>query len=79
MKEKFHLEWEKYYIRIPMGSVVPRSRFLAFRFWGNHQIHLNLPVKLNTVFRFLFKFELDVDSFGSRRDADYSEVVSTLL
>ena len=27
---------------------------------------------------FLFTFELDVDSFGSRRGADYSEVVSTL-
>ena len=27
---------------------------------------------------FLFKFELDVDSFGSRRGADDSEVVSAI-
>ena len=38
-----------------------------------------LPVKLNSYLEisdhFLFKFELDVDSFGSRRDVDDSEVV----
>ena len=39
-----------------------------------------LPVKLNTVFRnflfiFLIKFELDVNSFGSRKIVDNIEVV----
>ena len=40
-----------------------------------------LPVKLNSyleisVIFFLFKFKLDVDSFGSRRIVDDSEVIS---
>ena len=39
-----------------------------------------LPVKLNSYpeisVHFLFKFELDVDRFGSRRVVDVSEVVS---
>ena len=63
------------------------SPYLNFRgTFANSGGHSNsfcfLPVKLETVFRkflfILFKFELDVDSFGLRRDADYSEVVSTL-
>ena len=41
-----------------------------------------LPVKLNIYpkisVHFLFKFELNVDSFGSRRGVDDSEVVSTI-
>ena len=53
------------------------------KFWGTDQFHLFLPVKLKIVFRkflfiFLSTFELHVDSFGSRRGADYSEVVSSL-
>ena len=41
-----------------------------------------LPVKLNSYpeisVHFLSKFELDVDSFGSRRGVDDSEVVSVI-
>ena len=41
-----------------------------------------LPVKLNSYpeisVHFLFKFELDVDRFGSRRGVDDSEVVSAI-
>ena len=41
-----------------------------------------LPVKVNSYpeisVRFLFKFELNVDSFGSRRGIDDSEVVSAI-
>ena len=41
-----------------------------------------LPVKLNSYpkisVHFLFKFELDVDIFGSRRGVDDSEVVSAI-
>ena len=53
------------------------------KFWGTHQIHLIFTCKIEYSFleisvHFLFKFELDVDSFGSRRGSDYSEVVSTL-
>ena len=42
-----------------------------------------LPVKLNSFLEisvhFLFKFELDVDSFGSRRGVDDSEVSAIVL
>ena len=41
-----------------------------------------LPVKLNShpeiSVHFLFKFELDVDRFGSRKGVDDSEVVSAI-
>ena len=41
-----------------------------------------LPVKLNSYpdisVHFLFKFELNVDSFGLRRGVDDSEVVSAI-
>ena len=41
-----------------------------------------LPVKLNSYpeisVHFLFKFELDVDRFGSRRGVDDSEIVSAI-
>ena len=72
-------------------SVKPRSRFLGdldFRgtftnFWGHTKSFKFLPVKLNTSYpeisvHFLFKFELDVDSFGSRRGVDDSAVVSAI-
>ena len=50
---------------------------------GGHTKSFNfLPVKLNSFpeisVHFLFKFELDVDSFGSRRGVDDSEVVSAI-
>ena len=50
---------------------------------GGHTKFFNfLPVKLNShpeiSVRFLFKFQLDVDSFGSRRGVDDSEVVSAI-
>ena len=63
------------------------SLYLSFRgtftnFWGTHQIFKFLPVKLNSYLEisvyFLFKFELDVDRFGSRRVVDDSEVVSAI-
>ena len=44
--------------------------------------NLNLLVKLNSnpeiSVHFLFKFELDVDRFGSRRVVDDNEVVSAI-
>ena len=48
---------------------------------GGHTKSLKfLPAKLNSYpeisVHFLFKFELDVDRFGSRRGVDDSEVVS---
>ena len=53
------------------------------KFWGTHQIHLIFTCKIEIQFSgdfcsFLFKFEFDGNSFGSRRGADYSEVVSTV-
>ena len=50
---------------------------------GAHTKSFNfLPVKLNNYseisVHFLFKFELDVDSFGSRRGVDDSEGVSVI-
>ena len=50
--------------------------------WGHTKSWKFLPVKLNSYpeisVHFLFKFELDVDSFGSRRGVDDSEVVSAI-
>ena len=50
---------------------------------GGHTKSSNfLPIKLNSYpeisVHFLFKFELEVDSFGSRRGVDDSEVVSVI-
>ena len=68
-------------------SVVPRSRFLNFRetftkSGGHTKSFKFLPIKLNSYpeisVHFLFKFELNVDCFGSRRGVDDSEVVSAL-
>ena len=55
----------------------------AFTNSGGHTKSLKfLPVKLNSYpeisVNFLFKFELDVDSFRSRRGVDDSEVVSAI-
>ena len=53
-----------------------------YKFWGTHQIFQIFTFKLNSYpeisFRFLFKFEHDVDGFGSRRGVDDSEVVSAI-
>ena len=71
---------------------MPRSRFLGdigvplpefqgdiYKFAWTHQIFKFLPVKyLEISVHFLFKFELDVDRFGSRRVVDDSEVVSAI-
>ena len=70
---------------------MPRSRFLGDtgvplpEFQGDMGHTKNfkiLPVKLNSYpeisVHFLFKFELDVDSFGSRSGVDDSEVVSAI-
>ena len=52
----------------------------TFTFSGGHTKFS--PVKLNSYpeisVHFLFKFELDVDRFGSRRGVDDSEVVSAI-
>ena len=52
------------------------------KFLGKHQIHLIFTCKIEKLSgnfcSFLFKFELDVDTFGSRSGADDSEVVSSL-
>ena len=50
---------------------------------GGHTKSLKiLPIKLNSYLEisinFSFKFELDVDSFGSRRGVDDNEVVSAI-
>ena len=49
---------------------------------GHTKFFKFLPVKLNSYpeisVHFLFKFELDVDSFGSRRGVEHSEVVSAV-
>ena len=66
---------------------MPRSRFLnsrgTFAYSGGHTNSFKfLPVKLNsypeTSVHFLFKFELNVNSFGSIRGVDDSEVVSAI-
>ena len=50
--------------------------------WGHTKSLKFLHVKLNSYpeisVYFLFKFELDVDSFGSRRGVDDNEVVSAI-
>ena len=55
----------------------------TFRNSGGHTKSFKfLPVKLNSYLKisvnFLFKFELDVYRFGSRRGVDNSEVVSAI-
>ena len=55
----------------------------TFRNSGGHAKSFKfLPVKLNSYpeisVNFLFKFELDVYRFGSRRGVDNSEVVSAI-
>ena len=64
-------------------TCVPLPEFQGdiYKFWGTHQIfQFFLPVKLNShqeiSVYILLKFELDGDSFGSRRGVDDSEVVS---
>ena len=63
------------------------SLYLSFRVtFTNSGGHIKsfkfLPVELNSYpeisDQFLFEFELDVDSFGSRRGVDDSEVVSAI-
>ena len=50
--------------------------------WGHTKSFKFLPVKLNSYpkisVHFLFRFELDVHRFGSRRGVDDSEVVSAI-
>ena len=45
------------------------------KFWGKHQIHLIFTGKIEKLSgnfcSFLFKFELDVDTFGSRSGAEF--------
>ena len=64
------------------GVPLPEFQGDVYKFWGTHQIFKLLPVKLNSYpeisVHFLFKFELDVERFGSRRVVDDSEVVSAI-
>ena len=64
------------------GVPLPEFKGAIYKFWGTHQIFKFLPVKFNSYLEisvhFLFKFELDVDRFGSRRVVDDSEVVSAI-
>ena len=70
--------------RFLRDTSVPLPEFQRdiYKFLGTHQIHLIFNCKIKqfsgNFCSFLFKFELDVDCFGSRRGADCSEVVSTL-
>ena len=73
---------------------MPRSRFLGdtsvplpefqrdiCKFWGTHRLHLILTFEIENSFPpeiSVHLYELNVDTFGSRSGADYSEVVSTL-
>ena len=64
-------------------SVVPRSNFRGTLTNSvGHTSSKIFTVKLNSYREisvyFIFKFELDVDSFGSRRGVDDSEVVSPI-
>ena len=62
------------------GVPLPEFQGDIYKFWGTHQTFKFLPVKLNSCpeisAHFLFKFELNIDRFGSRRGVDDSEVVS---
>ena len=64
------------------GVPLPEFQGDIYKFWGTHQIFKFLPVKLNSnpeiSVHFVFKFELDVDRFGSRRVVDDNEVVSAI-
>ena len=64
------------------GVPLPEFQGDIYKFWGTHKIFKFSPVKLNCYLEisvhFLFKFELDVDRFGSRRVVDDSEVVSAI-
>ena len=66
-------------------TCVPQPEYQGgiHKFWGTHQIfqmftcyELNSYPEISV--HFLFKFELDVDSFGSRRGIDDSEVGSAI-
>ena len=60
-------------------SLYLRFRGIFTNSGGHTKSFIFLPVKFNSYpeisVHFLFKFELDVDRFGSRRDVDDSEVV----
>ena len=64
------------------GVLLPKFQGDIYKFWGTQLIFQFLPVKLNSYpeisVNFLFKFELNVDSFGLRRGVDDSEVVSVI-
>ena len=64
------------------GVPLPEFQRDIYKFLGTHKSFKFLPVKLNSYLEisvhFLFKFKLDVDSFGSRRGVDDSEVVSAI-
>ena len=61
------------------GIRLPEFQGDFYKFWGIHQIFQILPVIRKFLFIFLFKFELDVERFGSRRGVDDSEVVFAIV
>ena len=64
------------------GVPLPEFQGEIHNFWGTHQIFEIFTSYIEKLSRnfcsFLFKFELDVNSFGWRRDVDDSKVVSAL-
>ena len=58
------------------GVPLPEFQGDIYKFLGTHQNFQILPVKLNSLYgnfcSFIFKFELNVDSFGSRSGVDDS-------
>ena len=51
----------------------------TFTSWGTHQIFYKLNSYPEISALFLFKFELNVNSFGSKRGIDDSEVVPAIV
>ena len=68
------------------GVPLPEFPGKIYKFWRTHQIFKFFTckiIKLNSYpeisVHFLFKFELHVDSFGSRMGVEDSEVVSAIV
>ena len=63
---------------------LPEFQVDIYKYWRTHQIfqiftcYMNLNSYQEISVHCLFKFELDVDSFGLRRGIDDSEVVSAI-
>ena len=64
------------------GVPLPEFQGDIYKFWGTTKSFKILPVLLNSYLEFSvhfsFKFELNVDSFGTKRGVDDSEVYSAI-